>query len=31
LTVKENGAKRGKQITLSSVDVLNGYVILQHL
>jgi len=31
LTVKENGAKRGKQITLPSVDVLNEYVILQHL
>ena len=27
MTVKENGAKRGKQITLSSVDVLNEYVI----
>jgi hypothetical protein len=30
LTVKENGAKRGKQITLSSVDVLNEYVIFSN-
>ena len=29
LTVKENGAKRGKQITLSSVGVLNEYVIFR--